>query len=63
MYNSTGLADDQFNALYERFKAAVRDRLKRHATQAKIPIVLGIVGALDVTPKYLRRNRVQAELA
>ena len=63
MYNSTGLADDQFNVLYERLKAAIRDRLKQHATQVKIPIVLGIAGALDVTLKYLRRNRVQAELA
>ena len=63
MYNSTGLADDQFNTLYERLKTAIRDRLKQHETQVKIPIVLGIAGALDVTLKYLRRNRVQAELA
>jgi len=63
MYDSTGLADDQFTTLYERLKAAVRDRLKQHATHVKIPVVLGIAGALEVTLKYLRRNRVQAELA
>ena len=29
MYNSTGLADDQFDALYERLKAAIRNSLKQ----------------------------------
>ena len=29
----------------------------------RIPTVLGIIGALEVTLKYLRRNRFQAELA
>ncbi len=29
MYNNTGLVDDQFNALYERFKAAIRNSLKQ----------------------------------
>ena len=39
------------------------DRLKKHARQVKIPMTLGIAGALDVILKYLRRNYVQAELA
>ena len=63
MYNSTGLADDQFNALYERLKAAIRNSLKQDKKPVQIPTVLGIIGALEVTLKYLRRNRVQAELA
>lgn len=29
MYNSTGLVDDQFNALYERLKAAIRNSLEQ----------------------------------
>lgn len=29
MYNNTGLVDDQFNALYELFKAAIRNSLKQ----------------------------------
>lgn len=62
MYNSTGLADDQFNTLYERLKAAIRNSLKQGKKPVQIPAVLGIIGALDVTLKYLRRNRVQAEL-
>ena len=63
MYNSTGLADDQFDALYERLKAAIRNSLKQDKKPVQIPTVLGIIGALEVTLKYLRRNRVQAELA
>ena len=63
MYNSTGLADDQFNALCERLKAAIRNSLKQDKKPVRIPTALGIIGALEVTLKYLRRNRVQAELA
>lgn len=63
MCNSTGLADDQFNALDEHLKTAVHDRLKQHTTQVKIPVVLGITGVLDATLKYLRRNRIQVDLA
>ena len=63
MYNSTGLAGDQFNTLYERFKTAIRNSLKQGQKPVQIPTVLGIIGALDVTLKHLRRNRVQAELA
>ena len=33
MYNSTGLVDDHFNALYERLKAAVRNSLKQDKNQ------------------------------
>ena len=33
MYNSTGLVDDQFNALYERLKAAIRNSLKQEKTR------------------------------
>ena len=41
MYNSTGLVDDQFNALYERLKAAVRNSLKQDKKPVRIPTVLG----------------------
>ena len=41
MYNSTGLADDQFNALYERLKAAIRNSLKQNKKPVRIPTVLG----------------------
>ena len=54
MYNSTGLADDQFDALYERLKAAIRNSLKQDKKPVQIPTVLGIIGALEVTLKYLR---------
>ena len=51
MYNSTGLADDQFNALYERLKAAIRNSLKQDKKPVRIPTVLGIIGALDRYPR------------
>ena len=35
MYNSTGLADDQFNALYEHLKAAIRNSLKQDKNQCR----------------------------
>ena len=44
MYNSTGLADDQFDALYERLKAAIRNSLKQDKKPVQIPTVLGIIG-------------------
>ena len=41
MYNSTGLVDDQFNALYERLKTAIRNSLKQDKKPVQIPTVLG----------------------
>ncbi len=55
MYNSTGVAIDQFHTLFEK--------LNNHPERNTVPPILGLLGSLLVTMKYLRRNRVQAELA
>ncbi|RRD46916.1 transposase family protein [Arachnia propionica] len=55
MYNSTGLTLDQCHALFEK--------LNNHSEKNAIPPILGLLEALVVTLKYLRRNHVQAELA
>ncbi len=55
MYNSTGVAIDQCHALFEK--------LNNHSEKNAIPPILGLLEALVVTLKYLRRNHVQAELA
>jgi hypothetical protein len=55
MKNSTGLDRLQFQDLI--------DLLADSSLVDKVPPILGMVGALKVTLKYLRRNRTQADIA
>jgi hypothetical protein len=58
MYHTTGFTKAEITELYARIEAReLSPRLRRW------PPILGLRNALTVTLTYLRRNRVQAEIA
>jgi hypothetical protein len=58
MYNTTGLTKAQITELCSRI-----DAIELSPRMRKWPPILGLRGAVAVTLTYLRRNRVQAEIA
>jgi len=58
MYNTTGLTKARITELCARI-----DAIEMSPRMRKWPPILGLRDALTVTLTYLRRNRVQAELA
>jgi hypothetical protein len=58
MYHSTGLTQEQIVELYTRVNAATIE-----GASAFWPPVLGLFKSVVITLTYLRRNRVQAEIA
>jgi len=58
MYCSTGLTKRQIDELYSKIEAR-----KLQPGMRRWPPILGLQDSLTATLKYLRRNRVQAEIA
>src|SRR6201987_3734617 len=58
MYNTTGLTKPRITELRARI-----DAIERSPRMRKWPPILGLRDALTVTLTYLRRNRVQQEIA